>query len=176
MNNNYSTFTKPLNQARTLVLALCFAACISTPSAQAQNEPNSPAGGKSGSASAEVNQKIQENGQAALEKVQVLWQRIDERRLKNRTRDQIVAWVIVGFLAGGLLFRLGRGGQLTSIAYGLFGAFVGGILANVTQLNLGWGPVLITYEDLLFTLLGAVFMPLGIRWLVASRRNKSRVT
>ncbi len=114
--------------------------------------------------SSEASQLIQEKGQEALTKVQTLWQRIDERRLKNRTPDQIVAWVIMGLLVGGLLYRFGRRNQLSSIFFGLVGAFFGGILANVTQLNLGLGPVLITYEDLLFTLVGGFLMLCVSRW------------
>jgi hypothetical protein len=175
MNSNCDNVIMLANPARILALALCVASCLFAPCALAQGQTGSSAdGGKSGSTTDDVKQKIQENGQAAVEKAQTLWQRIDERRLKNRTRDEIVASVIMGLLAGGLLFRFGRGGQLSSIAYGLSGALVGGIVANVTQLNLGLGPVLVTYEDLLFTLLGALLMPFGLRWLAAKLSKSLR--
>jgi hypothetical protein len=112
----------------------------------------------------EAREAIQEKGQAALNKIQVLWQRIDERRLKNRTPDELIAWAVMGLLVGGLLFRFGKRGQVTSIFLGLFGAFIGGIVAHVAQLDFGLGPVLITYEDLICTLLGGALMLCGARW------------
>lgn len=109
-------------------------------------------------------QFIQEQGQAAVEQVQTLWQRIDEKRLKNRTPDEIVAMVICGALVGGLLYRFGKRGQVMSIVLGLIGAFIGGIIANIAQINLGLGPILITYEELLFSLLGGVVLIVAARW------------
>ncbi len=117
------------------------------------------AGGTNG-----ARQFIQETGQAAVDRIQTLWQRIDEKRIKNRTPDQIVAMVVMGMLAGGLLYRFGKRGQVSSVMLGLVGAFIGGMIANVSKLNLGLGPVLITYEDLLFTLFGAVLIICGARW------------
>ncbi len=148
-----------LTQKWLLLLALWVGVtvCLFTTSSFAQESSSS--GGNS-----EATQRIQETGQAAVGKVQSLWQRIDERRLKNRTADQIVAWVIMGLLVGGLLFRFGKRGQTVSAFLGLVGAFIGGILANVTQLDLGLGPVLITYEDLLFTLVGGVLILCVSRW------------
>ncbi len=120
----------------------------------------------------QANQTIRETGQAAVTKAQTLWQRIDERRLKNRTPDQIVAWVIMGLLVGGLLYRFGKRNQVTSVLFGLVGAFIGGILANVSQINLGLGPVLITYEDLLFTVLGGFLMLCATRWSTITKLFK----
>ncbi len=50
---------------------------------------------------------------------------------------------------------------------------IGGIVANVSQLNLGLGPVLITYEELLFTLLGGVLILWGARWSMITKLFKS---
>ncbi len=141
------------NWPRLLASALCFTLCALASRGVAQTESGSAAGGQ-----------IQETGQAAVTKIQTLWQRIDERRLKNRTPDQIVAWVIMGLLVGGLLYRFGKRNLVASVLLGLVGAFIGGILANVLQINLGLGPVLITYEELLFTLLGGFLMLCASRW------------
>ena len=121
--------------------------------------------------STDPRQLIQDTGKMTAEKAQTLWQRIDEGRLKNRTRDQIVAWVIMGLLAGGLLHGFGKRSLLVSVILGLAGAFIGGIVANVTQLNLGLGPVLVTYEDLLFTLVGAVMIICIVRWATSKRAS-----
>jgi uncharacterized membrane protein YeaQ/YmgE (transglycosylase-associated protein family) len=151
---------------RMFAITLGAAVCVFGMSSFAQTAaaPDQLGGTNLAGATNQARQFIQETGQAAVNHVQTLWQRIDEKRLKNRTPDQIVAWIIMGCLAGGLLYRFGKKNQFTSILFGLIGAFIGGILANVTQLNLGLGPVLITYEDLLFTLAGGVLMILIVRW------------
>ncbi len=122
----------------------------------------------------DATQQIQETGQAALGKMESLWQRIDERRLKNRTPDELVAWVIMGLLVGSLLYRLGGRGQISSIVLGLIGAFIGGIVAHVAKLNFGMGPVLITYEDLLCSLAGGVLILGGTRWFGLFKAVKPR--
>src|SRR5687767_2476003 len=76
---------------------------------------------------------IQDAGRSAASSIENLWHRIDESRLKNRTRDEIIAWMMMGMLVGGVA------GSLTSLAtsglgrvgrilLGLGGAFVGGII------------------------------------------------
>jgi uncharacterized membrane protein YeaQ/YmgE (transglycosylase-associated protein family) len=149
----------------TLAAMLGAAVCFSGNLSLAQNETSAPAAGeRMAAATNQAKEFIQEHGQAAVESVQTLWQRIDEKRLKNRTADEVVAMVIMGMLVGGLLYRFGKRGPVMSVIFGLIGAFIGGIVANVTQVNLGLGPILITYEDLLFSLLGAVLMICGARW------------
>jgi len=115
-------------------------------------------------AASDAGQVIKEASDAATTKMEEVWKKIDERRLKNRTRDELVAWAIMGLLTGGLLHRFSKCNQLVSVLLGLVGAFLGGIVAHVTQLNLGLGPVLITYEDLLCTLAGGVLILCGARW------------
>jgi uncharacterized membrane protein YeaQ/YmgE (transglycosylase-associated protein family) len=115
---------------------------------------------------------IHDKGQEAVSKAEALWQRIDERRLKNRTPDEIVAWVIMGLLVSGLLYRLGGRGQIASILLGLIGAFIGGIVAHVAQLDFGLGPILITYEDLICSLVGGLLILGGARWLKVFKIGK----
>jgi uncharacterized membrane protein YeaQ/YmgE (transglycosylase-associated protein family) len=130
----------------------------------AQNETATPPGQNATVTNQAARQFIQEAGQATVDNIQTVWQRIDEKRLKHRTPDQVVAWVIMGMLAGGLLYRFGKRGQISSILLGLVGAFIGGIIASLSKLDLGLGPVLITYEELLFTLIGGVLIICGGRW------------
>ena len=117
-------------------------------------------------------QAVADAGKSASKKIEELWERIDEARLKNRTRDEIVAWVIMGLLIGGLLNRATGMKSVISFSLGLLGAFIGGIVAHVTALNFGWGPVLIRYEDLLMSFVGgAVIVVLGK--ILLSRKKKS---
>jgi uncharacterized membrane protein YeaQ/YmgE (transglycosylase-associated protein family) len=102
--------------------------------------------------------------QTTLNQVESLWKRIDERRLKNRTPDELVAWALMGLLVGGLVYRFSNLSQLTTILIGLIGAFIGGIVANVLQLDLGLGPVLIRYEDLICSLAGGLVLFFVWRW------------
>jgi uncharacterized membrane protein YeaQ/YmgE (transglycosylase-associated protein family) len=133
---------------------------------------SSPLAGAAESSSSSGSETIQDKGQQAVSKVEALWQRIDERRLKNRTPDEIVAWVIMGLLVSGLLYRLGGRGQIASILLGLIGAFIGGIVAHVAQLDFGLGPILITYEDLICSLVGGLLILGGARWLKVFKIGK----
>ena len=144
--------------------------CLAGLAPAAQTDPSTGAvtAAVAGSSN-EVRQAIQEKGQATVDQLEVMWQRIDEKRLKNRTPDELVAWVIMGLLVSGLLYRFGKRGWLTSIVLGLIGSFVGGIVAHVAQLNFGLGPVLITYEDLICTLAGGLLMLVGVRWALVKK-------
>jgi hypothetical protein len=113
----------------------------------------------------EAQKKIAEAGQAATAGVAEIWRRIDERRLMNRTPDQLVAWVIMGLLAAGLIRPFSKFKAPAILGLGLAGAFLGGIVANVTRVDLGLGPVLIRYEDLLASLVGAALLMIAAWWL-----------
>lgn len=114
-------------------------------------------------AAAETSAAVAQAGQSAADSAEQLWQRIDAARLKNRTFDEVVAWVIVGALVGALagmmttLKSTGLG-KLGRLLLGLAGAFLGGMVVRVTGLDFGWGPVLIRYEELFVSLLGAVLL------------------
>ena len=124
----------------------------------------------------ETKESVKEAGRTAAENLETLWQRVDESRLKNRTRDEIVAWIIMGVLVSsvaGMMTSLKPSGlgKLGRLLLGLAGAFLGGMVVRVTQLNFGWGPVQIRYEELLFSLLGAICLIVGGR-LIHSRSKK----
>jgi uncharacterized membrane protein YeaQ/YmgE (transglycosylase-associated protein family) len=128
---------------------------------------------KVNAATTEAEKKLQEAQETAKNHWEALWRRIDEARLKNRTPDQIVAWVIMGLLVGGLIHQFSKFKKITTLLLGLAGAFVGGIVANVTQFDLKLGPVLIRYEDLLSSLVGGLMIILIARWF-ASRRSSPK--
>ena len=106
----------------------------------------------------ETKKAVQDAGQATMDDV---WRRLDEARLKNRSPDEIIAWALMGILVGavaGVLTSLKSPGKVGYLVSGLVGAFIGGILVNLTKVNFGWGPVLIRYEELLFSLAGAILI------------------
>jgi LPXTG-motif cell wall-anchored protein len=120
--------------------------------------------------------QIEETTKSAASTIETMWQRIDERRLKNRSRDELVAWAIMGILVGSVigLFRVVRTNaqHLGDIALGLVGALLAGFVVNMAQVDLGMGPVLIRYEDLLFSLIGGLFLVFMVGWVVRRRKKK----
>jgi hypothetical protein len=152
----------------TTLLYLAALACLAPPQTSAQS-----VGEKVGAAASETKEKIQDAGKTAANKLEQLWQRIDEQRLKNRTPDEVVAWLIMGLLVGSILGRAAGLRSWTAFAFGLIGAFLGGILVHLTQFNLGLGPVLIRYEDLLFSLGGGVLVLLVARRFMSRKPKKT---
>lgn len=161
---------------RTLILVSCVAVFGGLIPTHAQN--TSEAVTERVTAAAEsAKASVQDMSKAAVNKVDEIWRRIDERRLVNRTVDEIVAWGIMGLLVGacaGLLtvLRTSAAQRFTTLALGLVGAFVGGIIAHVAQLDFGLGPVLIRYEDLLLSLVGGLVLIGVVRFVAARRRGK----
>ena len=142
--------------AAALYLPQITCAAQTTPSAPATaaGATSAPVADQVGAAAADVTRTIQDTGQTALNEVESLWKRIDDRRLKNRTPDELVAWALMGLLVGGLIYRITKLGQVPTIVTGLAGAFLGGILANAFKLNFGIGPVLVRWEDLICSMIG----------------------
>src|SRR5262249_56623775 len=113
----------------------------------------------------------------AGEKLRNLWRRVEDSRLKNRTPDEIVAWVIMGVLVGavaGMMTSLKTTGlgKLGRLFLGLAGAFLGGVAVHVTNVDFGMGPVLIRYEELLFSFAGAIVLLVVARLLRSGATKK----
>ena len=120
---------------------------------------------------------VQDASRAVGHSFEDLWRRVSESRLKNRTRDEIVAWVIMGVLVGavaGMLTSLKTSGlgKLGRLLLGLAGALIGGMIVHVGRIDFGLGPVLIRYEELLFSLVGAVVLILGARFFRSGAKKK----
>ncbi len=148
--------------------------CFTGESALAADEPALVT--KTKEAAQETTAAVAQAGRSAADQAEQLWQRIDAARLKNRTPDEIVAWAIMGTLVGGLAGMLtslkpSGLGNLGRLLLGLAGASLGGIVVRLTTLDFGWGPVLIRYEELVFSLLGAILLLVLARF-IRSRSKK----
>ena len=124
------------------------------------------------SAIEKTKESITETKENVKESATELWGRVDEARLKNRRPDQIAAWAIIGVLVGAIAgmatsLKTTGLGKMGRLLFGLVGAFLGGIIVSVTRVDFGWGPVLVSYEELLFSFVGAIGL-LGASRLVRS--------
>jgi len=129
-------------------------------------------------AAKEVKESVQDASRSVGKSFENLWRRADEKRLKNRTRDEIVAWALMGLLVGavaGLLTssKTANAGKLGRLLLGLAGAFLGGMVVHLGRIDFGLGPVLIRYEELLFSLGGAVLLVVLVRWLGSGKKKSS---
>jgi uncharacterized membrane protein YeaQ/YmgE (transglycosylase-associated protein family) len=97
----------------------------------------------------------------------------------NITFDQVVAWVIVGALAGSLAGILVTGkkegfGRALNVAIGMAGALIGGLLFKLFRINLGvLGAVNITFEEVIEGFLGSLVL-LGIIWFTKRQMAKKK--
>lgn len=94
---------------------------------------------------------------------------------------EFVIWLIVGGLAGSLAGRVvtltKEGfGPWINLAVGMLGAFVGGFLFNVFNIDLGLGDLKVTFEDLIAAFVGALLC-IALWWLFrrtsAARKEKT---
>jgi uncharacterized membrane protein YeaQ/YmgE (transglycosylase-associated protein family) len=120
---------------------------------------------------------VQDAGAAVADDAKSFWNRVKDNRLQNRSPDEIVAWVVMGVLVGalaGMFTSLNPSflGKMGKLLLGLAGAFIGGMVVNVAKINFGWGGIVISYEEALFSLLGAILLVIIAR-LIRGRATKS---
>ena len=132
-------------------------------------------------AAQEATAAVVQAGRSTADQAEQLWQRIDAARLSHRTPDEVVAWVMMGVLVGalaGMLTSLKPTGlgKVGRLLLGLAGALLGGIVVRVTGLDFGWGLVRIRYEELAFSLLGAVLLLVLARFLRARSKKTGTQT
>lgn len=181
MNYTLMLFNRSLTSSSRLILPIFGAlvlilASFSGRSVLAADEPGLVT--KTKDAVKETTETVEQAGRSAVDEAQQLWQRIDAARLKNRTPDEILAWVIMGALVGGLAgllssLKLSGAGKLGRLFLGLAGAFLGGMVVRVTGLDFGWGPVLIRYEELFVSFLGAILLIVVVRVIPFGFKGKS---
>lgn len=129
-------------------------------------------------AAKDVKESVQDASRSVGKTFEDLWRRVDQSRLQNRTRDEIVAWAIMGVLVGavaGMMTNLKTSGlgKLGRLLLGLAGAFIGGLVVHAGRIDFGLGPVLIRYEELLFSFVGAIVLIVVARLLRSGAKKKS---
>ena len=87
----------------------------------------------------------------------------------------IIVWIIVGGFAGSMAGAIVKGskkgyGPWKNIAIGLAGAFIGGVIFKVFNIDLGLGDLGITFSDLISALLGS-FLLMGGLWLYKKKKG-----
>ncbi len=91
------------------------------------------------------------------------------------TFDEVIAWLIVGALAGSLAGMLVKGrkegfGRILNLGIGLVGALIGGCIFKVLKINLGLlGAVTISFQEVVAGFIGSLLF-LAIVWGIQSRR------
>lgn len=120
---------------------------------------------------------VSQSAQNVSDGIAVLQTRISDNRLVNRTRDEIVAFVLMGVLVAsvaGMFSKVGCTalGIAGRLVLGLCGAFIGGMVVRVAEIDFAWGAITIGYEELLFSLLGAVAIVAASRGIQYQLRKK----
>ena len=92
------------------------------------------------------------------------------------TIGELVVWLIVGGLAGNvagaIVKRKKEGyGKMKNMLIGLAGAVIGGLVVNVFKIDFGLGEMRVTFEELLFALLGSLGL-LMVLWIVGKQKAK----
>jgi uncharacterized membrane protein YeaQ/YmgE (transglycosylase-associated protein family) len=113
------------------------------------------------SATEQGSKAVSQSAQAVTAGITTLQERVSDNRLVNRTSDDIVAFVLMGVLVAsisGIFSKIGYSGlgMAGRIGLGLVGAYMGSMVVRVAKIDLGWSEVIMSYEELLFSLLGAV--------------------
>jgi uncharacterized membrane protein YeaQ/YmgE (transglycosylase-associated protein family) len=99
----------------------------------------------------------------------------------NINPDEVIAWLIVGALAGslaGMIVKHRRAGfgRVLNLVVGLIGAVIGGLLFKAVHLNLGIvGSIVITSEEVVEAFLGALIF-LAVVWIVRKMRSARSTT
>lgn len=123
---------------------------------------------------------VSQSAQAVTDGVTTLQTKISDNSPLNRTRDENVAFVLMGVLVAsvaGMFSKVGCTGLGIAgrLGLGLGGAFIGGMVVRVAELDFEWGTVIIGYEELLFSLLGAVVIVAvsrGIQYQLRKKKSK----
>ena len=133
------------------------------------------------SATKQATEAVNKSAQDMAEGITTLQERVSDSRLVNRTSDDIVAFVLMGILvasASGAFSKIGCSllGMAARIGLGLVGAYIGSMVVRVAQINFDWSEVIMSYEELLFSLLGAVAVVGSarfIRWKMEQKKSDS---
>lgn len=102
------------------------------------------------------------------EKLPGIEERFQENRLVNREPADILAWIFMGALVGALAGTFSPLGttlvaRLIRLALGLAGAFVGGMIVRIWDIDFGWPIIEIPLVEAAFSLLGAIALVAALR-------------
>lgn len=129
----------------------------------------------------QATEAVSESAKDMAEGMETLQKRVSDSRLVNRSSDDVVAFILMGILvasASGMFSKIGCSilGMLGRIGLGLVGAYIGSMLVRVAEIDFDWSEVIMSYEELLFSLLGAVAVVGSarfIRWKMAQKKSDS---
>jgi len=133
------------------------------------------------SATEQASAAVSESAQTVTEGITTLQEKVSDSRLVNRTSDDVLAFVLMGVLVAsvfGIFSRIRCSGLGIAglIGLGLVGAYIGSMVVRIAQIDLGWSEVVLNYEELLFSLLGAiaiVALSRLIKWQIKKKKVKS---
>jgi len=113
-------------------------------------------------AAAQPEDNVQRSAQSASDKVRELGSEI--------TLHDVLAWAIIAALVGSVLAMLvtrrkSGYGAITNFVLGAAGALVGGLLLGLLDLDFGLGQLVIEYQDLVNSFIGAVLILILIYWV-----------
>ncbi len=126
-----------------------------------------------------TSETVKDATQATSEGVESMIQKFDENGLSDRSPEQIGGLVILAFLVSsmvGFLTKLKTTGlgRIGRFLLGLAGAFVGTMVVAVFGINFGWGIAVISYEELLFSFIGAILLVALGRYISKSMSGKGK--
>jgi uncharacterized membrane protein YeaQ/YmgE (transglycosylase-associated protein family) len=124
---------------------------------------------------------VSESAQTVTDGITTLQEKVADSRLVNRTNDDVLAFILMGVLVASVfgIFskrRCSGLGIAGLVGLGLIGAYIGSMVVRIAQIDLGWSEVVLNYEELLFSLLGAiavVALARLIKWQIKKKKAKS---
>ena len=98
----------------------------------------------------------------------------------NISIGEVIIWIIVGGFAGSvvgaIVTRKREGyGRWKNLGIGLVGAVIGGVLFKLFKIDLGFGELRITFEDILSAMLGSFILLVAI-WMIGKRQKAVKKT
>jgi uncharacterized membrane protein YeaQ/YmgE (transglycosylase-associated protein family) len=120
---------------------------------------------------------VEEASEQTVSAVEGFMQNLNDSRLRNQSRDEIIAWILIGVMVGsvaGMMTSLKstRAGKAGRLLLGLAGAFVGGMIVRMAGIDYGWGAVVLGYEEVLYSLAAAVVFVIAGRLIRAAMKKK----
>ena len=110
-----------------------------------------------------TSETVKDATRATSDSVESLMNKIDANGLSDRSPEELGGLVIIALLVGSMigvlpkLKSLGMG-RLAKFLLGLAGAVVGSLAVRTLDISFDWGLAIISYEELLFSVIGAIVL------------------